>query len=133
MRRLRVSGLAGLVVVDLIGRRHDDGRIQTALLSAFGAEAAAIIPAPTGKFGTLEFVRPWRVCPPADLSPALRQAGALVRTAAREARSRPGRLLTLRAPAETLDILRPRLDRSLDPLTPLLRLEIGPICEVIAP
>ena len=130
-RRLRLMGLAGLVVVDMIGRSHDDGRIRAALLSAFGAEAASIIPAPTGKFGTLEFVRPWRVCPPADLSWALRQAGGLMRDAAREAKSRPGRILTLRAPAEALDIVRPRIDRSLDPLMPLLRLEIGQTCEVI--
>ncbi len=131
-RRLRLMGLAGLVVVDLIGRRHDDGRIRAALLAAFDAEAASIIPAAPGKFGTLEFVRPWRVCPPADLSVPLRQAGGLMRAAAYEARSRPGRLLTLRAPAETLDIVRPHLDRSLDPLSPLLRLETGQICEVLA-
>ena len=132
VRRLRLMGLAGLVVVDLIGRRHDDIRIRAALMSAFGAEAAAIIAAPPGKFGTLEFVRPWRVCPPADLASALHQAGRLMRDAAREAKSRPGRILTLRAPAETLDIVRPRIDRSLDPLMPLLRLEIGQACEVIA-
>ncbi len=131
-RRLRLMGLAGLVVVDLIGRRHDDARIRTVLLSAFGAEAAAIIPAAPGKFGTLEFVRPWRVCPPADTPAALRWAGRLLRDAARQAKSRPGRILTLRAPAETLDIVRPRIDRSLDPLMPLLRLEIGQACEVIA-
>ena len=132
VRRLRLTGLAGLVVVDLIGRRHDDGRIRTALLSAFGAEAATIVTAPPGKFGTLEFVRPWRVCPPGDTPVALRLAGRLLRDAARQAKSRPGRILTLRAPAETLDIVRPRIDRSLDPLTPLLRLETGQACEVIA-
>jgi hypothetical protein len=133
VRRLRLTGLAGLVVVDLIGRRHDDKRIRDVLLAAFGAEAATIIPAPTGKFGTLEFVRPWRVRPPADIPRAEADALRLMRDAARDARFMPGRILTLRAPGDVLDIVRPRIDRSFDPLKPLLRLEAGPVCEVIAP
>ena len=130
VRRLRLTGLAGLVVIDLIGRRHDDKRIRDVLLGAFGVEAATIIPAPAGRFGTLEFVRPWRVRPLADTPQALRQALGLMRDAVRETRSRPGRLLTLRAPADVLDIVRPRIDRSFDPLKPLLRLEVGPMCDV---
>ncbi len=133
VRRLRLTSLAGLVVVDLIGRRHDDKRIRDVLLGAFGAEAATIIAAPTGKFGTLEFVRPWRVRPTADAPRALACALRLMRDASREARFRPGRILTLRAPADVLDIVRPRIDPSFDPLKPLLRLEAGPSCEVIAP
>ncbi len=131
-RRLRLMGLAGLVVVDLIGRRHDDKRLHDILRQAFGAEAAAIITAPAGKFGTLEFVRPWRACPSADRPLALRQAVRLMRDAAREARSQPGRVLALRAPADVLDIVRPHLAYSYDPLSPLLRLETGQSCEVIA-
>lgn len=130
-RRLRLMGLGGLVVVDLIGRRHDDKVIRDGLMAAFGAEAAAIIPAPAGKFGTLEFVRPWRACPTGDLPPTLRQSGRLLREAARQAAHRPGRLLTLRAPTDVLDIVRPHLSNALDPLTPLLRLEAGAACEVI--
>ncbi len=133
VRRLRVMGLGGLFVVDLIGRRHDDKAIAGGLLAAFGAEAATIIPAPIGKFGTLEFVRPWRVCPTRDLPPALSQAGWLLREATRQALHRPGRPLALRAPAGALDIVRSRLMNSYDPLTPLLRLETGPACEVIVP
>ncbi len=132
VRRLRLMGLAGLVVIDLIGRRHDDKRIRDLLTTAFAAEAAAIVTAPKGPFGTLEFVRPWRVRPPADTPLALRQAGWLMRDAVREAGSRPGHLLTLRAPVDVLDIVRPQIDRSLDPLSPLLRLEAGQACEVFA-
>lgn len=131
-RRLRLMGLAGLVVVDLIGRRHDDKRIRHVLMSAFAAEAPAIVAAPKGPFGTLEFVRPWRVRPPADTPAALRRAVRLMRDAVRDARHRPGRLLALRAPAEVLDIVRPHIEHSHDPLSPLLRLETGQICEVIA-
>jgi hypothetical protein len=132
VRRLRLMGLGGLVVVDLIGRRHDDKAVHAALLAAFGTEAATIIPAPVGKFGTLEFVRPWRVCPPADAPATLRQAARLLRDAARQALHQPGRRLTLRAPADVLDRVHTCIDRSFDPLTPLLRLEAGPICEVNA-
>jgi len=132
VRRLRLMGLGGLVVIDLIGRRHDDRRLHDALRTAFGAEATAIIVAPAGKFGTLEFVRPWRVRPPADTAPALRQAGQLLRDAARTAAHNPGRAVALRAPAEVLDIVRPLLLNAPDPLTPLLRLETGRACEVIA-
>lgn len=132
VRRLRLMGLAGLVVVDLIGRRHDDKQIRQALMSAFAAEAPAIVTAPKGPFGTLEFIRPWRVRPPADTPPALRQAVRLMRDAAREGRHRPGRLLVLRAPADVLDIVRPHIEHSHDPLSPLLRLECGQACEVIA-
>ena len=132
VRRLRLMGLGGLVVVDLIGRRHDDRAIYNALLAAFGAEASGIVTAPTGKFGTLEFVRPWRVCPAADMPVALRQGARLLREAAHQAVHRPGRILTLRAPADVLDRVQPCLAASLDPLTPLLRLEAGQICEVTA-
>jgi hypothetical protein len=131
-RRLRLMALGGLVVVDLIGRRHDDRRLHDGLRAAFGAEAASIIMAPAGKFGTLEFVRPWRVRPPADTPEPLHQAGRLMRDAVREAQFRPGRLLTLRGPAPVLDIMRPHIQSSRDPLSPLLRLETGPTCEVIA-
>lgn len=133
VRRVRLMGLGGLVIVDLIGRRHDDKMIHQGLMNTFGAEAPTIIPAPTGKFGTLEFVRPWRVCPTGDLSLVLRQGGRLLRDAARQAQHRPGRVLTLRAPADVLDMVRPHLSNSHDPLTPLLRLEAGPACEVIVP
>ncbi len=132
VRRLRLTGLAGLVVVDLIGRRHDDRRLHEVLRTAFAAEAASIVVAPKNPFGTLEFIRPWRTCPPADLPSVLRQTGGLLRAAARQAEHTPGRMLTLRAPPEVLDKVGSRIEGSLDPLAPLLRLAPGPACEVIA-
>ncbi|MGZ3298272.1 MAG: ribonuclease E/G, partial [Asticcacaulis sp.] len=128
--RLRLSGLAGLVVVDLIGRKHDAERLRAILTSAFAPET--VIAGPIGKFGTLEFVRPWGACPAVDLPAALQVSDRLLREAARLAAHRPGRSLTLRATPDVLDIIRPLLKGSLDPLSALIRLESGPLAEVIA-
>ena len=129
--RLRLSGLAGLVVIDLIGKRHDADRLRQLLLFGFGAEADRIIIGPIGKFGTLEFVRPWGACPLMDAKPALRAAHRLLREAVKRAEGQPGRLLTLRAPAGTLDIIRPLLAASHDPLSAIIRLEAAAKSEVI--
>lgn len=130
-RRLRLSGLAGLVVIDLIGKRHDADRLRQLLLAGFGAEADRIIIGPIGKFGTLEFVRPWGACPLMDAKPALRAAHRLLREAVKRAEGQPGRLLTLRAPAGTLDIIRPLLAASHDPLSAIIRMEAAAKSEVI--
>ena len=132
VRRLRVSGLAGLVVIDLIGRHHEPERLRGLLLGAFGVEAARIILGPMGKFGTLEFVRPWGAAPSMDSAQSpLRCAHLLLREAVRRADGEPGRLLTLRAPPTTLDILRPLLKSAFDPLAAIIRPETGPKHEVI--
>ncbi|WP_443750519.1 ribonuclease E/G [Asticcacaulis solisilvae] len=131
-RRLRLSGLAGLVVIDLIGRRHDNEGLRRALENAFAAEARRLMGTPVTKFGTLEFIRPWGWCPAIDLPADLVAAGRLLRTAARQARERPGRILTLRAPADVLDRVRPLIHNSYDPLAPLLRLETGASPEVLS-
>ena len=126
-RRLRLSGLAGLVVVDLIGKRHDGARLTGLLRAAFGDEPIQI--GALGKFGTLEFVRPWAATPLMDRrDDPLRHAHLLLREAAR--RAEPGRLLTLRAPATILDRVRTQLAVSLDPLAAVMRLESAAQTEV---
>ncbi len=132
VRRLRLSGLAGLVVIDLIGRRHDNEAIRKVLERAFGAEAPHIMGAPVTRFGTLEFIRPWAQCPAMDQPADLVAARRLLWSAAAEARARPGRVLTLRAPADILDRIRPLIQTSYDPLAPLLRLEAGPAPEILS-
>lgn len=130
VRRLRLSGLAGLVVIDLIGRRHDNDAIRKVLERALAAEAPRIMGAPVTKFGTLEFIRPWGPCPAMDLPAALVSARRLLWAAVSEVESRPGRVVTLRAPADILDRVRPLIQNSYDPLSPLLRLETGPAPEI---
>ena len=133
VRRLRLSGLAGLVVVDLIGRKHDSDRLRARLLDAFGAEKEGVIVGPIGKFGTLEFVRPWSTKPLMDeVGSPLRQAHLLLREAVRRADGEPGRLLTLKAPPTTLECLRPLLKNSYDPLAAIIRLEKAARPEVIS-
>ena len=119
------------MVIDLIGKRHDADRLRQLLLFGFGAEADRIIIGPIGKFGTLEFVRPWGACPLMDAKPALRAAHRLLREAVKRAEGQPGRLLTLRAPAGTLDIIRTQLAASHDPLSAIIRLEAAAKSEVI--
>jgi hypothetical protein len=123
-RRLRLSGLAGLVVIDLIGKRHDADRLRHLLQAGFGSEAGKLIIGPIGKFGTLEFVRPWGATPLMDtIRSPVRAAHLLLREAVKRAGGEPGRLLTLRAPSGTLDIIRPLLAASHDPLSAVIRLE----------
>lgn len=123
-RRLRLSGLAGLVVIDLIGKRHDADRLRHLLQAGFGSEAGKLIIGPVGKFGTLEFVRPWGATPLMDtVRSPVRAAHLLLREAVKRAGGEPGRLLTLRAPSGTLDIIRPLLAASHDPLSAVIRLE----------
>ncbi len=131
-RRLQLSGLAGLIVIDLIGRRHDADRLRQLLQAGFGDEAGKLIIAPVGKFGTLEFVRPWGATPLMDMvASPVRAAHSLLREAVKRAEGEPGRLLILRAPASTLDIARPLLASSHDPLSAIMRLEAAAKSEVV--
>ena len=131
-RRLRLSGLAGLVVIDLIGQRHDADRLRQLLQAGFGDEAGKLIIGPIGKFGTLEFVRPWGATPLMDtVASPVRAAHRLLREAVKRAEGEPGRLLTLRAPSGILDIIRPLLVASHDPLSAIIRLEAAARSEVI--
>ncbi|MGA9659116.1 MAG: ribonuclease E/G [Asticcacaulis sp.] len=132
-RRLRLSGLAGLVVIDLIGRRHDAAKLHTQLLKGCGPEAGRIITGPMGKFGTLEFVRPWGACPLMDtVKSPLNQAYSLLRQAAKLAEADPGRLLALRAPVSVIDQIRPLLAASYDPLAAIIRPEAASKSEVVS-
>ncbi len=131
-RRLRLSGLAGLVVVDLIGQRHNGDRLRSLFQAALLNEVADVIIAPIGRFGTLEFVRPWGPEPfRSKLATALPHAQNLLEQAARLACHHPGRQLAIRASDAYLSILRPLLAASHDPLTPMLRLQPGDATEVV--
>ena len=131
-RRLRLSGLAGLIVIDLIGKRHDADHLRSLLQAGFGAQAGTLIIGPIGKFGTLEFVRPWGAMPLMDtLRSPVRAGHLLLRDAVKRAEGEPGRLLILRAPVGTLDIIRPLLAASHDPLSAIIRLEAAAKSEVI--
>ena len=125
VRRLRLSGLAGLVVIDLIGRRHDFARLRSVFEQALAGEANGHIAAPNPKFGTFEFTRPWTDCPLSQSNPQARHDGdyiQILREAQALAAASVGRMLAIRGPHSRLDGLRSLLKDSLDPLGPRLRL-----------
>lgn len=121
-RRLRLSGHAGLVVLDLIGRRHDFDRIKALLLEGFGGEAGTIV-APIGKFGTLEFVRPWGARPLRDASQKTGDALYWMFKAVALSEQDHSRIIVMRLHDRDIKVLKSLIAGSLDPLAPMLRLE----------
>ncbi len=124
-RRLRLANLGGLVVVDLIGRRHDGERLRRLLIEALAGEARQAIVAPIGRFGTLEFTRPWSAAPPHPLFNPLRSAIYMLWQAIALSEQDRGRPVVIRTFPAAADILKPLINSSLDPLAPMLRLEAG--------
>ncbi|CAN5292526.1 ribonuclease E/G [soil metagenome] len=96
-RVLRLKGLAGLVVFDLVGRGHDGPALTTAARNAFAIDNPGVGLGPISKFGALEMIVPRRAAPILDrlldASGGLSaRAGALrlVRAFEREGRADPG-------------------------------------------
>ncbi len=121
-RRLRLSGHAGLVVVDLIGKRHDFERLKGLLLGGFGQEPGVIV-APIGKFGTLEFVRPWSACPLKSDFQKTGDALYWLFKAIELSEQDRSRVIVMRVRDRDIKILKPLIAGALDPLAPMLRLE----------
>jgi hypothetical protein len=91
-RVLRLKGLGGLVVIDLVGRGHDGPALAVAARAAFGADNPGVALGPVGRFGTLELTVPRRARPALDILTDesgrltdLSEALALVRALEREA------------------------------------------------
>ena len=91
-RVLRLKGLGGLVVIDLIGRGHDGPALLAAARAAFGPDNPGVAFGPISRFGTLELTVPRRARPALDIltdgagAPSvLTEALALIRALEREA------------------------------------------------
>ena len=100
-RLLRLKGLGGLVVIDLVGRGHDAAALMTAARAAFGPDNPGVSISPVGRFGTMEVSLPRRVRPLAEVlsrddgTPSDRTlAQRLLRRLAAEAEADPGARLT---------------------------------------
>lgn len=65
-RILRLKGLGGLVVIDLVGRGHDAPALLSAARAAFGADNPGVAFGTVGRFGTLELTIPRRAAPVVD-------------------------------------------------------------------
>jgi Ribonuclease G/E len=105
-RVLRLKGLGGLVVIDLIGRGHDGPAIAAAARTAFAADNPGVSIGPITRFGTLELTVPRRRAPvlerlldPSGESAAASAAAQLLRALERAAQAdRGARLTAIAAP-----------------------------------
>lgn len=105
-RLLRLKGLGGIVVIDLVGRGHDGQALLAAARAAFAPDNPGVAIGPVGRFGTMEISLPRRTRPlieqlcrddgrPSDRTLAQR----LVRRLEAEALAQPGaRLVAACAP-----------------------------------
>lgn len=102
-RLLRLKGLGGLVVIDLVGRGHDAKALMAAARAAFAADNPGVSIEPLGRFGVLQLSLPRRARPVAEL--LCREDGALsdaslaqrlLRRLEAEAEAQPGARLAAR-------------------------------------
>ncbi len=96
-RLLRLKGLGGIVVIDLVGRGHDGNALMAAARAAFAPDNPGVAIGPVGRFGTMEISLPRRTRPlaeqlcRADGEPSDRSlAQRLVRLLQAEATAQPG-------------------------------------------
>lgn len=62
-RLLRLKGLGGIVILDLVGRGHDGNALLTAARAAFSPDNPGVAIGPVGRFGTMELSVPRRSPP----------------------------------------------------------------------
>ncbi|QUD89173.1 ribonuclease E/G [Phenylobacterium montanum] len=65
-RLLRLKGLGGLVVIDLVGAGHDAAALSTVARQAFAPDEPGVALGPLSRFGLLQLAIPWRVRPLAE-------------------------------------------------------------------
>lgn len=65
-RLLRLKGLGGIVVIDLVGRGHDGVALMAAARAAFAPDNPGVAIGPVGRFGTMELSLPRRARPLAE-------------------------------------------------------------------
>ncbi|MBO9708818.1 MAG: ribonuclease E/G [Caulobacter sp.] len=124
-RILRLKGLGGLVVFDLVGRGHDGQALTTAARNAFAVDNPGVGIGAISKFGAMEMAIPRRSAPILDRLldvsgdiAAPFAARRLARAFEREGRADPGGRLQGRCS--------PAVARAFAELTPLLVDRVGP-------
>jgi Ribonuclease G/E len=116
-RVLRLKGLGGIIVFDLVGRGHDGQAITTAARNVFAQDNPGVGVGAISKFGTLEMIVPRRAPPILDrllaLSGGLNPryvARRLARALDREGRADPGGRLTARCASAVAEAFLEELD-----------------------
>lgn len=123
-RLLRLKGLGGIVVLDLVGRGHDATALLNAARTAFAPDNPGVAIGPVSKFGTMEMTIPRRSKPVAEI---LGEAGRtlsdqtlalrMIRRLQDEAAAQGGARFVARCPAEVA--------RAAEPYAALLAQRIG--------
>lgn len=120
-RLLRLKGLGGLAVIDLIGKASEHPEILAAAKAAFEPDQPGVVLAGVSRLGVLEIARPWRETPlaerlldPDGRSTARTMAQRLVRALDRQGRADPGGQYVAVCSVDVADLLGP-LARDLGP------------------
>ena len=117
-RVLRLKGLGGLVVIDLVGRGHDGPALSAAARAAFAPDNPGVSIGPVSRFGTLEMAIPRRRRPVIEL--LLDEAGrltveatamGLIRDLERQGRASPGARLVAACAPEVAEAAKEALAR----------------------
>jgi Ribonuclease G/E len=123
-RLLRLKGLGGLVIIDLVGRGHDGNALLAAARLAFGPDNPGVAIGPVGRFGTMELSIPRRTRPllerlqsPDGTLTDRTLAERLVRRILAEAEAQPGARLSATCA--------PPVAKAAEPLARLLAERIG--------
>jgi Ribonuclease G/E len=142
-RLLRLKGLGGIVVIDLVGRGHDGNTLMATARAAFGPDNPGVSIGPVGRLGTMELSLPRRTRPLAEI--LCRQDGALsdrtlaqrlIRRVEAEAVSQPGARLVARCAPDVAKVAVPlakllaeqigaRFSINADAALPRERLDVG--------
>lgn len=141
-RLLRLKGLGGIVILDLVGRGHDGNALMTTARAAFGPDNPGVSIGPVGRLGTMELSIPRRGRAvaeilngpdgqPTDLTLALRLVRALqsegeIQTGARLTATCAPAVAKLAQPliAQLADRMGARFTLSPDPAWPRARIEV---------
>lgn len=129
-RLLRLKGLGGIVVIDLVGRGHDGPAMLASARAAFGPDNPGVAIGPVGRFGTMELSLPRRTRPALEI--LLDERGAvsdrtlaqrLVRLMQSEGETRRGARVVGRCAPVIADLAKPLVARLADELGARFRLD----------
>ncbi|MDE2486920.1 MAG: ribonuclease E/G [Alphaproteobacteria bacterium] len=134
-RLLRLKGLGGIVVLDLVGRGHDGTALLAAARAAFGADNPGVAIGPVGRFGTMEISIPRRSRPVAEIlldetgrfaAPSL--AHRLLRRMAAEAEAQRGARIVGRCAPDVAEAAAPFIERLAGAFGARFRIVPDPSC-----
>lgn len=113
-RLLRLKGLGGLVIIDLVGRGHDGNALLAAARLAFAPDNPGVAIGRVGRFGTMEISIPRRarpvtevLCGPEGAPTDRTLAQRLVRRMTDEGQAQPGARVVARASPAVAAAARP--------------------------